>query len=496
MIADLKPYPAMKDSGVEWLGRVPEHWEVLRLGNLLRERGETNANGEIQEVLSLLRDRGVIPYAKKGNIGNKRSEDITRYKIVRPDDIVVNCMNVIIGSVGLSRYTGCLSPVYYVLTRRSENDDPRYLNAYFQTKPFQKSLIRIGNGILAHRMRIPMELLKCELFPRPPLPEQAAIVHYLDYVDRRIRRYIRAKQKLIGLLEEQKQAIIHRVVTRGLDPGVPLKDSGVEWLGEVPVHWEVKKLHQATNPDRPVRYGIVLPGPNVDEGVYIVKGGNCESGRLRAEHLARTTVEIEAQYARSRLVGQDIVFAIRGGVGAAELLPDELAGANLTQDAARIAAGEGVHPGWLLYAVRAPVFHEHVQSRVVGATVRGINIRDLKRIEVVVPPPDEQTAIVEHLDMATADIDTAIDRARREIDLLREYRTRLIADVVTGKLDVRDTAARLPDDHHQHDHGDHGGGDGGDGDHDDLLYDGGADQLNAHGHDADDDRDLGEEGSS
>ncbi|MDZ4164222.1 MAG: restriction endonuclease subunit S, partial [Smithellaceae bacterium] len=216
MIADLKPYPEMKDSGVPWLGEVPEHWEVRRLGALVRERGETNDDNNVTDVLSVMRERGVIPYAEKGNVGNKKSDDITRYKIVRPNDIVVNCMNVIIGSVGLSKYTGCLSPVYYVLTRRAEIDDSRYLNAYFQTKPFQLSLVRIGNGILAHRMRIPMELLKCEPFPRPPAAEQAAIVRFLDYMDRRIGKYIRAKQKLIKLLEEQKQAIIHRAVTRGL----------------------------------------------------------------------------------------------------------------------------------------------------------------------------------------------------------------------------------------------------------------------------------------
>ena len=165
MIGTPYPYPKMKDSGIPWLGEVPEHWRLPRLGALLRERGETNGDGQVSEVLSVLRERGVIPYAEKGNIGNKKSEDITRYKVVKPDDIVVNCMNVIIGSVGLSRYTGCLSPVYYVLTRRSEHDHPRYLNAYFQTKPFQESLVRIGNGILAHRMRIPMELLKCKPFP-------------------------------------------------------------------------------------------------------------------------------------------------------------------------------------------------------------------------------------------------------------------------------------------------------------------------------------------
>ena len=236
MITDLKPYATMKPSGVDWLGEVPDHWGLERLGNLLHERGETNKDGSITDVLSVLRQRGVIPYGEKGNIGNKKSEDISRYKVVRPDDIVVNCMNVIIGSVGLSSYTGCLSPVYYVLVARGD-DAPKYLSAVFQTPTFHRSLVRIGNGILAHRMRIPMELLKCELLPRPPLPEQAAIVRYLDHADRRISRYIRAKQRLIELLEEQKQAIIHRAVTRGLDPDVPLKPSRVEWLGDVPEHW-------------------------------------------------------------------------------------------------------------------------------------------------------------------------------------------------------------------------------------------------------------------
>ncbi|RMF48851.1 MAG: restriction endonuclease subunit S, partial [Bacteroidetes bacterium] len=213
MITNLKPYPAYKDSGVPWLGKVPEHWEVRRLGSLLRERRESNEGFRVTEVLSVLRGRGVIPYAEKGNIGNKASDDISRYKVVHPNDIVVNSMNVIIGSVGLSKFTGCISPVYYILTPYEPQDDPRYLNAYFQAKPFQQSLIRLGNGILAHRMRIPMELLKCEPFPRPPIKEQTAIVRFLDYMDRRIRRYIRAKQKLIKLLEEYKQALIHQAVT-------------------------------------------------------------------------------------------------------------------------------------------------------------------------------------------------------------------------------------------------------------------------------------------
>src|SRR5438093_1150485 len=128
MIEGLKPYPEYKQSGSPWIGKVPAHWQLPRLGAFLRERGETNEARQVKQVLSVMKDVGVIPYEEKGRIGNKKSEDTARYKIVRPNDIVVNCMNVIIGSVGLSHYTGCLSPVYYVLTPRSDFDNPRYLN--------------------------------------------------------------------------------------------------------------------------------------------------------------------------------------------------------------------------------------------------------------------------------------------------------------------------------------------------------------------------------
>ena len=171
MIAELKPYAEYKESDAPWFGDVPGHWDIKRLGSVFVERGETNEKYDVAEVLSVLKDIGVIPYSEKGRIGNKKSEDIGRYKIVRPDDLVVNCMNVIIGSVGLSRYTGCLSPVYYVLKRRQSENLPRYLELVFQHKSFQRSLVRIGNGILAHRMRIPMEKLKAELFPLPPPDE-------------------------------------------------------------------------------------------------------------------------------------------------------------------------------------------------------------------------------------------------------------------------------------------------------------------------------------
>jgi type I restriction enzyme, S subunit len=213
----LDPNVRLKPSGVDWIGDLPQHWEVRRLGLLLRERGETNADGAVTQVLSLLRARGVIPYEEKGNVGNKKSEDITRYKVVRPNDVVVNCMNVIIGSVGLSRLSGCLSPVYYVLETRSDLDDPRYLNGIFQCRPFQRNLTRIGKGILAHRMRIPMELLKSELLPRPPAEEQKRIVNVIDETQRVTEVAVAQAEREIALFREYRTRLIADVVTGKLD---------------------------------------------------------------------------------------------------------------------------------------------------------------------------------------------------------------------------------------------------------------------------------------
>lgn len=445
MTADIKPYPAYKDSGVPWLGQVPEHWGIRRLGALLQERRETNEDLRVMDVLSVLRDRGVIPYAEKGNIGNKKSEDITRYKIVRPNDIVVNCMNVIIGSVGLSQYTGCLSPVYYVLTRRSDADDPRYLNAYFQTKPFQRSLVRIGNGILSHRMRIPMELLKGEPFPRPPSHEQAAIVRYLDHADRKVRHAIRARQQLIKLLTEQKQAIIQRAATRGLDPNVRLKPSGVPWLGDIPEHWETRRLKQVArmNPSKS-EAALALTGDTLVTFLPMHRVGTTGLVDSREKRCASEVWNGFTYFRRSDVLVAKITPCFENGKGAClDSLPTEIGFGSTEFIVLRVL--RKVLPQYLYRLTLLPDFRHLGADAMIGAAgQQRVPATFVGSFSIPVPPLSEQSAIVCYLDAATADLEKAIDAARREIELLREYRTRLIADVVTGKLDVRDVP--VPDD--------------------------------------------------
>jgi type I restriction enzyme S subunit len=416
---------------------MPAHWNLPRLGSVLRERGETNEQKQVTQVLSVLKDIGVIRYEDKGNIGNKKSDDIGRYKIVRLDDIVVNCMNVIIGSVGQSRYIGCLSPVYYVLTRRNDADNPRFFAAIFSSKPFQLSLVRIGNGILSHRMRIPMELLKCEPFPVPSLDEQAAIVRFLDWANGRLDRAIRAKRRVIALLNEQKQAIIHRAVTRGLDPSVPFKSSGIPWLGDIPQHWEVKRakyLYREVN-DR-----------SSDGSEELLSVSHLTGVTPRSQK--NITMFKAASYAGHKLCrpGDLVVNTMWAWMG---------------------ALGVSTYTGIIspAYAVYRPRQPENIVGIYIDGLLRsrpyvsniichstGLRASRLRlypeeffRLPIIQPPTEEQQRIVESIQGESSELDTTISRLECEIELLREYRTRLVADVVTGKLDVREAAARLPE---------------------------------------------------
>ncbi len=448
MIANLKPYAEYKESGLPWLGQVPGHWEVKRLGSVLRERGETNERKQVTQVLSVMKDVGVIRYEDKGNIGNKKSDDIGRYKIVRQDDIVVNCMNVIIGSVGRSRHVGCLSPVYYVLARRSETNNPRYLAAVFATKPFQLSLVRIGNGILSHRMRIPMELLKSEPFPLPPAAEQAAIVRFLDWANGRLERAIRAKRKVTALLGEQKQAIIHRAVTRGLDPSVPLKPSGIPWLGDIPQHWEVMPLKGVCVVQSGITLGKDYAGQALREYPYL-RVANVQAGHTNLAIMKNIRVT-KAEAVRCMLQKGDVLMTEGGD-------PDKL-GRGCVWD---LQVDPCLHQNHV-FAVRPNQsrLEPHFLSALMGTSyarayfestakqttnLASTNKTKIGMFKVLLPPIDEQKSVLAALDMETRPVTTAVSRLEREIELLREYRTRLVADVVTGKLDVREAALLLPD---------------------------------------------------
>ena len=243
-------YDSYQGTGVKWLGDVPTHWRVQSLKSILAERKEKNDPIKSANILSLTMDRGVIPYSERGGGGNKAKEDLTAYKLAYPNDIVLNSMNVIAGSVGLSKYFGVVSPVYYMLYPRCEDDEVRYFSQIFQSTTFQKSLFGLGNGIMVKesessgklntiRMRIPMGRLNSVVLPYPSPDEQKAISSFLDVETSKVDGLVSEQRRLIELLKEKRQAVISHAVTKGLNRNAPMKPSGIQWLGDVPQHWSV-----------------------------------------------------------------------------------------------------------------------------------------------------------------------------------------------------------------------------------------------------------------
>ena len=244
---NLKPYPNYKPSGVEWLGDVPAHWEVLPNRAIFVEMNEREHPQE--EMLSVTIAEGVIRQQVLLEDSSKKDAsriDKSAYKLVRSGDIAYNKMRAWQGAIGVSEYSGIVSPAY-VVQRPRNGVKSRYLHYLLRTPAFAKEAERWSYGITSDMWSLRPEHFKMIYTCVPPLPEQTAIVRYLDHTDELIRRYVSSRERLIELLEEYRQAIIHHAVTQGLDPDVRLKPSGIKWLGDVPAHWEVRRLQHAVN---------------------------------------------------------------------------------------------------------------------------------------------------------------------------------------------------------------------------------------------------------
>ena len=443
MITDLKPYPRMKDSGVKWLGAVPEHWDVRRLaqiGKLLKGSGG-NKEDEVSTGVPCIR-YGDLYTTHSYHISKSRSfiskEKAAGYTAIKFGDVLFACSGETIDEIGKSAVNLIQMEAFcggdVIVYRPTRQVEARYLGYATDCYPAAVQKATMGRGITV--MHIYGTQLKYLTLPLPPLLEQTAIVRFLDHADQRIRRYIQAKQKLITLLEEQKQVIVHRAVTRGLDPNARLKPSGVEWLGEVPEHWEVVRngqlFVQRNETDFPE---LPILEVSLKTGVRIRDLENSDRKQI---------MTVRGEYKRA--VNGDIAYnMMRMWQGAVGVAPVD----GLVSPAYVVAKPlRGNAPRYFSALFRTSAYMAEVDkySRGIVKDRNRLYWDDFKQMPALRPPPYEQTAIVCYLDEATANGDIAIaPRPSIQIELLREYRTRLIADVVTGKLDVRKAVARLPD---------------------------------------------------
>ncbi len=417
MIADLKPYSEYRESGHEWLSLLPAHWKLLRAKCLFREVDERSKTGR-EELLSVSHITGVTPRSQK-TVTMFLAKSNVGYKICRPGDVVINTMWAWMGALGVARHIGIVSPSYGVYRPLAGcGIQSRYADYLLRTPTYAAEYQRCSTGVNSSRLRLyPEHFLRVPVVV-PPLSEQAVIVRFLDWAKGRLDRAIQAKRKVIALLDEQKQAIIHRAVTRGLDPNAKFKESGISWLGKVPAHWEVKRLKWATRLQR----GYDLPAEQRIPGPFPV----VSSGGV-----------IDTHY-KARSSGPGVVMGRYGSTDAVFFLESDFWPHNT---ALFVTDFQGNRPRWCYFVLRTISKADHSGK----SAVPGVDRKDLFDIYVPVPLPSEQDSIVASIENASTDLNHALSTTEREISLLREFRTRLIADVVTGKLDVREVVKRLPE---------------------------------------------------
>lgn len=449
MIADLQQYPAMKDSGVPWLGQVPGHWAVLPNRALFTEVKDRDHPDE--EMLSVTITRGIVKQQTLLEGSSKKDSsnlDKSAYKLVQPRDIAYNKMRAWQGAIGASALRGIISPAYVVMRLRNADDLPSYFHHLYRTPQFAKEAERWSYGITSDMWSLRPEHFKMIYTPEPPPDEQAAIVRFLDWANGRLERAIRAKRKVIALLGEQKQAIIHRAVTRGLDPSVPLKPSGIPWLGDIPQHWEVLPLKGVCAIQSGITLGKDYAGQALREYPYL-RVANVQAGHVKLT-VVKTIRVTKAEADRCMLQSGDVLMTEggdldklgRGCVWDAQISPC------LHQNhvfAVRPNQSR-LDPRFLSALMGTGYARAYFQSTAKQTTnLAATNKTKLGMFKVLLPTVDEQQQILVKLDQELRPLNMASTRLEREIELLREYRTRLVADVVTGKLDVREAALLLPD---------------------------------------------------
>lgn len=441
-------YPAYKDSGVEWLGEVPEHWKVSPFKWLL-DRNDGGVWGDDPDGAD---DTLVLRSTEQTVDGHWRLESAAARKLsateraaalLESGDLVVtksSGSSLHIGKTTLVTdeiaQMGCCYSNFMQRLRMKPSFSP-LLAWYILNNDIARLQFDLLSNSTTGLANLNGTMIGQIMLAIPPVEEQTAIATFLDHETAKIDALVAEQEKLITLLQEKRQAVISHAVTKGLNPNAPMKDSGVEWLGEVPEHWEVVALKRLIEVGSTISYGIVQPGEHQEDGVPFVQTTNMTSGQFNIENLQKTTLEISNQYPRSRLLGGEVILGIRASIGAAYVVPEELAGANLSRGVARIQCNHRLLADYFVKYLMGRAVSSYWQIAKQGSTFNEVSIETVRELIVTVPPHDEQKVISVYVAQEIDKFDALVAEARTAITLLQERRTALISAAVTGQIDVR-----------------------------------------------------------
>ena len=458
----LRPYPAYRDSGLDWLGEVPEHWKVRRVANIADMR-VSNVDKHVREGEEPIRLCNYVDVYHNDRIradisfmpATAKKAEIQRFRMATGDVLLTKDSEdwTDIGVPALVEYAANdLVCGYHLAMLRPSSAflDSGYLFRALGDSGVARQFRVAANGVT--RYGLSRNAIRSVRIPLPPSGEQRAIVRFLDHADRRIRRYIRAKERLIELLEERKRALIHEAVTGRIDvrtgqPYPAYRDSGIEWLGKVPEHWELRRLGQLI--DLTVGFPFKSAGfTQARSDIRLLRGVNIAPGTLRWDDVVRWPIRDVDSFEDYEMEVGDIVLGmdrpiIQAGTRVAVVSASDVPSL-LLQRVARIRVKEALRGDYAVEFIGGKGFSDYLAPIFTGISVPHLSAEQIKTFQFALPNVAEQLAIMHHVESRTRAIRSATARILQQVHLLREYRTRLIADVVTGKLDVRE-AAVLPE---------------------------------------------------
>jgi type I restriction enzyme S subunit len=430
----VKRYPSYKDAGVSWLGHVPAHWPLVRIGSQTALRSEKGSDKDFTP-LSVTK-LGVVPQLETA----AKTDDGDNRKVVRKGDFVINGRSDRKGSSGVSAMDGSVSLINITI-KLGVGFYPRFAHHLFRSYAFQEEFYRWGKGIVADLWSTNYWDFKRIVCAMPTLEEQEAIANYLDAELVEMNSAISSQERIIELLKERRSAIITQAVTKGLDPQAKMKDSGVPWLGHVPAHWEVKGLKFLLSANQGGAWGDEPTG--LGDTIVLRSTEQTQTGEWRIEDPEVRSLS-ETERKKTLLKKGDILVTKASGseahIGKASLVDDAVASLNAgySNFMQRLRARPGIEPQLILFMLNSKAVRDqfvYLSNSTSG--LGNISASVLNNVLVAEPPESEQFGIVEHIAKECRGIDSAINKVERMIELLKERRSALITQAVTGQIDVR-----------------------------------------------------------
>ena len=427
----------MKDSGIEWIGEIPVGWEVCRIKELFHEVNERCENGNDYTLLSVSEYYGVSPKSQRIRDDDMltHAENFECYKVWHDNDMVMNIVLAWKRALGVSQYDGIVSPAYCVY-RTNKDLDSKYFHYLYRTDMYANLFKQFSTGIIDSRLRLYPDKflsLKCQV---PPLEEQHRISTYLDTKCEKIDSIIARQQEVIEKLKAYKLSVITEAVTKGLNPDVRMKDSGVEWIGDVPEHWQCVPLKA---------YTIILPGYafssedfSTEKGVPLLRGINVTPNGIRWDDIVYWDKNIPDNLTPFILHKGDIVMGldrpwVADGTRITFINQSNIL---LVQRVCKISANANMDKRWIFHWLNSEAFKQSVSIETTGVSVPHISTKQIGNFVVSYPTIEEQQQIADYLDKKCSAIDSAIAKKQAIIEKLTAYKKSLIYEVVTGKKEV------------------------------------------------------------